>query len=228
MPTKCSVHNCAKPSVSKGFCDTHRKRIARHGSAENTRPADWGSREKHPAYNAWCNLRRYHNSSIPDQWREDFWAFANDVPPKPAGRASVQRPDPSQPWCRENFYWRQPQVALEKLADRAAYMREYSRKARKANPDYNKSMQLRRNYGITIADYNRMLDAQNGCCDVCGKTETTEIAGKILSLAVDHDHDTGVVRGLLCSNCNTAIGLLGDNPAMLDAAKAYLAKHGKV
>ena len=228
MPTKCSVHNCTKPSVSKGLCDTHRKRVARHGTVEPTRPVDWGSREKHPAYNAWCNLRRYHLSAIPEQWREDFWAFAKDVPPKPEGRVSIQRLDPNQPWSRENFYWRQPQVALERLADRAAYMREYSRKARKANPDYHKSLQLRRNYGITIADYNRMLDAQNGCCDVCGKTEKTEIAGRTLSLAVDHDHATGVVRGLLCSNCNTAIGLLGDDPALLDAAKAYLAKHGKV
>jgi hypothetical protein len=228
MPTKCSIHNCTKPSVSKGLCDTHRKRLSRHGSVENTRPADWGSREKHPAYNAWCNLRRFHAKTIPDLWRTDFWAFANDVPPKPAGRVSIQRADPTQPWSRENFYWREPQVTSEQRADRAAYMREHSRKARRTNPGYHKNMQLRRLYGIDLAEYNRMLDAQNGCCDVCGNAEKNEIAGKTLSLAVDHDHDTGAVRALLCSACNTAIGLLGDNPGLIDAAKAYLAKHGKV
>jgi hypothetical protein len=225
MPTKCLIHNCSKPSVSGGMCDTHRKRVARHGTPEQTRPADWGAKEKHPAYKAWCSLRRYHRDSIPADWASDFWAFVAAVPPKPEGRVSVQRADPTQPWGADNFYWREPIVPAAKRADHAAYMREYGRRLRAANPDYHKNIFLKRHYGIGITTYNEMLAAQNGCCDICGKAESNEIKGKVVSLAVDHDHKTGAIRALLCSACNTALGLFNDDPALLDAAKAYLNRH---
>ncbi len=227
MPTKCSVHNCSKPSVSKGFCDTHRKRIARHGSLEHTRPADWGAKEKHPKYKAWCGLRRHHLAALPASWAEDFWAFVADTPDKPEGRCAVARPDPSEPWSRDNFYWREPQLSLSKRADWAAYMRAYSKRARAANPDYHKSIFLRRKYGISVADYDRMLESQGGACAICAKPEKMAIRGTVVALAVDHDHDTGAVRALLCSACNTAIGLFNDDPKLLGAAKDYLAKHGR-
>ena len=225
MPTKCLIHNCAKPSVSKGLCDTHRKRVARHGTPEQTRPADWGTKEKHPAYKAWCGLRRYHSHNIPADWASDFWAFAWSVPPKPEGRVSAQRAYLTLPWAADNFYWREPIVAADKLADRAAYMREHNKRMRAANPDYHKSIQLKKLYGIDLPRYNEMLAAQNGCCDICGKAESNEIKGKVVSLAVDHDHRTGAIRALLCSNCNRALGLFNDDKALLDAAKAYLDRH---
>jgi hypothetical protein len=225
MPTKCLIHNCAKPSVSKGLCDTHRKRVARNGTPEQTRPADWGAKEKHPAYKAWCNLRRYHSLNSPPDWLSDFWAFAAAIPAKPEGRVAMQRVDPTQPWAADNFYWREPIVSAEKRADHAAYMREYGRKMRAANPDYNKNIFLKRHYGIDIVTYNEMLAAQNGCCDICGKAESNEIKGKVVSLAVDHNHQTGAIRALLCSACNTALGLFNDDRALLDAAKAYLDRH---
>jgi hypothetical protein len=225
MPTKCLIHNCSKPSVSKGMCDTHRKRVARHGTPEQTRPADWGAKEKHPAYKAWCNLRRYHSLSSPPDWLSDFWAFAAAIPAKPEGRVAMQRVDPTKPWAADNFYWKEPIVSADKRADHAAYMREYGRRMRAANPDYHKNMFLKRHYGIGIAVYNEMLVAQNGCCDICGKAESNEIKGKVVSLAVDHDHKTGAVRALLCSACNTALGLFNDDRALLDAAMAYLDRH---
>ena len=225
MPTKCSIHNCTKPSVSKGLCDTHRKRVARHGTPEQTRPADWGAKEKHPKYKAWCNLRRYHSPHIPLTWAEDFWAFVLDTPDKPEGRANIQRVNPNAPWGADNFYWKEPIVSEDKRADRAAYMREYSRKMRAANPDYHKNMFLKRHYGITVDRYNEMLDAQNGCCAICAKPEANEIKGKVVSLAVDHDHSTGAIRALLCSNCNRGLGLFNDDPELLDKAKSYLASH---
>lgn len=223
MPTKCAVHNCTKPAVSRGLCDTHRKRVARHGTVDATRPPDWGAREKHPAYTAWGNLRRYHRQNIPAAWLNDFWAFVADIPPKPDGRCSIQRADPTQPWSKDNFYWREPQLSAEKRADRAAYMRAYASLARKNNPDYHKSASLRRQYKISIEHYRQMLDAQGGCCAIYRKPEKMEIKGRVVSLAVDHDHTTGAVRGLLCSNCNTALGLFNDDPKLLDAAKDYLA-----
>jgi hypothetical protein len=84
--------------------------------------------------------------------------------------------------------------------------------------------------GIDAARYQEMLHDQGGVCAVCAQPERApdKASGKIRDLAIDHDHDTGVVRALLCSNCNRALGLFGDNPGLIDAAKAYLAKHGKV
>lgn len=222
MPTKCHVHNCQKPAVSKGLCDTHRKRVARHGTIEQTRPSDWGAKEKHPKYKAWCSLRRYHRNAIPATWAADFWAFAADTPEKPEGRVSSQRADNSKPWGADNFYWKEPIVTGARREQNAAYMREYSRKMRAYNPDYHKGAQLKRLYGITIARYNEMLEAQGGGCAICGKAEGNEIRGKVVSLAVDHCHVTGAVRALLCSACNTALGLFNDDVALLAKAQAYV------
>lgn len=70
-------------------------------------------------------------------------------------------------------------------------------------------------YGITPDDYKVMLDKQNGTCYICKKFDTK-------ALAVDHDHDTGKVRGLLCTRCNRGIGLFGDSPDLLARAAEYL------
>jgi hypothetical protein len=81
---------------------------------------------------------------------------------------------------------------------------------------------LKTRYGITAEDYDRMMDEQGGACAIC-KAECR--IG--LRLAVDHDHDTGKVRGLLCTHCNQAIGKLHDDPALIRKAADYLEKHGK-
>lgn len=76
-------------------------------------------------------------------------------------------------------------------------------------------------YGLSLEQYEEMLKRQRGVCAVCGHVCAT---GKILS--VDHDHDTGRVRGLLCNSCNLGIGQLGDSLDRLRAATAYLESHG--
>lgn len=77
---------------------------------------------------------------------------------------------------------------------------------------------LRANYGITVDEYEQMLARQNGQCAICGTTE----CGTGKSFAVDHDHTSGAVRGLLCGSCNLGIGQLGDDPDRLLAAAMYL------
>ena len=74
---------------------------------------------------------------------------------------------------------------------------------------------LENKYGITIKEYNTLLDAQDGVCAICFGVEKNK-------LCVDHDHDTGEVRGLLCSKCNRGIGLLGDKVDALQRAIDYL------
>jgi hypothetical protein len=81
--------------------------------------------------------------------------------------------------------------------------------------------ELRRNFGISYAEYLIMLDAQQNCCAICGK-DAEEFTK---AFAVDHCHTTGKVRGLLCWHCNTSIGKFGDDVDMLERAIEYLKVH---
>lgn len=94
-----------------------------------------------------------------------------------------------------------------------------------ANPDTVRTMQRvqqLRLYGLVPADYDALYEAQKGLCAICRHPETAMARGKVLRLAVDHDPDTGRVRGLLCGACNRAIGMMRHDPARLRAAVAYL------
>lgn len=81
---------------------------------------------------------------------------------------------------------------------------------------------LTRQYGITYRDYEAMLAKQNELCAICNGPGFKMCEHHNLLLVVDHCHKTGKVRGLLCHNCNRALGLLQDSVASLVAAKGYL------
>jgi hypothetical protein len=85
-----------------------------------------------------------------------------------------------------------------------------------------RNSKLKQSYGITAAVYDLLLILQNGVCAVC---RCSCISGR--RLAVDHCHVTNKVRGLLCANCNRALGLLKDDPLRLRAAADYLEKFGR-
>lgn len=74
---------------------------------------------------------------------------------------------------------------------------------------------MKRTYGIGLEEYHRLLQEQNGCCAVC-KTAATA-SKKSRRLCIDHDHDSGKVRGLVCDRCNM---LLGKSTEMLDILKS--------
>lgn len=82
------------------------------------------------------------------------------------------------------------------------------------NPDRNKAYQRKYKYGITQEEFDALLVSQDGRCAIC----------RVLleKAVVDHDHDTGRVRGLLCWNCNVALGHMRDDPDTLARAIAYL------
>lgn len=83
---------------------------------------------------------------------------------------------------------------------------------------------IKSKYGLTPEDYQRMLEEQEYACAICGKAETglSSHAKVIKKLAMDHNHVTGQIRRLLCAKCNTAIGLLNDNPYLAESVAAYL------
>ncbi len=105
----------------------------------------------------------------------------------------------------------------------ASACRECLRKLVQSNPTKEHNRYLLYQYGITSDDYSRLLEQQNGKCAICDSQKS--ISGRFKFFCVDHDHDTGKIRGLLCGKCNAGIGLLGDDPDRLEAATAYLRRH---
>jgi len=221
MPEKCHVINCTGPVVAKSLCRKHYMQVKRHGEVVNTRPADWGNREKHPAYSAWSNLKRRYRQELCKEWLDDFWVFVADTGEKPESSQAF-RVDHSLPWGKNNFYWKEVNRSSE---DYKEYMREWHKKSRAINPDYYLNQGLLKNYGITIEQYRETLAKQDGVCAICKQPETTEIRGKVIAMPVDHCHTSGKARGLLCTQCNRALGLFKDNQRVLEAAINYLKKH---
>lgn len=86
---------------------------------------------------------------------------------------------------------------------------------------YNRDYKLQRNYGITVEEYDEMLEAQGGGCAICGKTP--EENGR--RLAVDHNHETDKLRGLLCNSCNSGLGYFQDKPEICCWAMLYLEEY---
>lgn len=80
-------------------------------------------------------------------------------------------------------------------------------------------------YDMTLSDYDKMLEKQGGRCKICS-TDTPRGQSTAGRFYVDHNHETGEVRGLLCNDCNTGIGLLKDSPLILSKAIEYLMTNG--
>lgn len=111
------------------------------------------------------------------------------------------------------------------LDGRKSECKECTRKYQKEKYD---SGELReavylRNYGITLEQYDQMVLDQDGCCKICG---TDNPGSNRCRFSIDHNHETGEVRGLLCGSCNAALGLFKDNPSTLLSAFNYLTKQG--
>lgn len=93
----------------------------------------------------------------------------------------------------------------------------------KGTPEYiatRKAWQLQSRYGLSMEEFDAIHEAQCGGCAICG-TQGADTGEGLLY--VDHDHETNKVRGLLCGNCNKALGLLRESPFALESAIVYLA-----
>lgn len=109
--------------------------------------------------------------------------------------------------------------------ENAEKIRERVRQRRITHPDKVKSSELKTHYGITLEEYTELLTTQNGVCAICHNPEVGIVNGKPRALAVDHDHDSDKVRGLLCGRCNSALGLLEEDINRLQSMIAYIEKH---
>lgn len=123
-----------------------------------------------------------------------------------------------------NTHYRQWHYRQRVLKDPELLTRHRERKAeRKTRPEcaaadaiQNRRWKLRITFGISLESYQQMLETQRGGCAICGGHDGEKC------LAVDHCHTAGRVRGLLCQNCNQALGKMKDDPARLRAAATYL------
>lgn len=100
---------------------------------------------------------------------------------------------------------------------------------RRNNPSATKKYNLAK-YGMTISDWDAMLAEQNGRCAICGvpEAEAPGQTGSGSGLHVDHDHETGAVRGLLCRCCNLGLGQFFDDEEKLFNAIQYLRDHKQI
>lgn len=97
----------------------------------------------------------------------------------------------------------------------------------KANRQRYLDWDLERKFGITRQELDAMSEAQDHKCKLCDQPETSKVRGKVRRLAIDHCHETGKIRGLLCTKCNNALGAFKDNPSLLEKAAEYLRSHGR-
>lgn len=102
---------------------------------------------------------------------------------------------------------------------RRAYHRDNKKQLRETNPDRIRDSRYRSMYGITLANYNALLEEQNGMCAICGRPPGD---GRSKYLHVDHCHTSKKVRGLLCGSCNQGLGRFGHDVGVLSEAIRYL------
>lgn len=135
--------------------------------------------------------------------------------------------DGLQPWCKSCFQayhhaWRQDPDNKER--DRKYHKDRYDRM--QATGEYGLNQRksiLKRKYGISLNEYVNMLVAQGQKCAICGSDSPNREGAD--SFDVDHDHETGKVRGLLCKDCNLMIGNARDSSDNLRKGANYLDKH---
>ena len=101
---------------------------------------------------------------------------------------------------------------------------QYLSNWKQENPHKIREYNLLKDFGITHEEYIKMHEAQNGLCGICGEPEKAFMKTKTMFLAVDHDHETGEIRGLLCTNCNNGLGRFKDNIDLLKKAIQYIEK----
>ena len=120
------------------------------------------------------------------------------------------------PATLEYFYYRKTgKIHLQSHCKKCVSKYESNRvRDKKQCPIYARNRHLVIKYNLTIEDYNNILEQQNNACAICKDGDK--------KLVVDHCHSTGKVRGLLCHNCNVALGMFKDNQEILDRAKEYL------
>lgn len=190
------MQGCGSRVLARGWCRRHYEAWRRTGSPENIRTGPGICSERGCKRNTvGRGLCRYHYDRL---WR--------------AARADMHRQAKAGRICA----FCQGPIPIERRA-KAIYCSVRCKERSSASPRQWRA-KLKRDFGLTEADYDRMLTEQRGKCAICKRTEPNG-RGR---WHIDHDHITGRVRGLLCNGCNAGLGHFRDDPAILRAAARYL------
>jgi hypothetical protein len=104
----------------------------------------------------------------------------------------------------------------------AVYCRQCFSEYNKRYTDRRRGYTWLKRYGVTPEEYQRLYDLQSGLCAICGNPETRYHRGSLMVLSVDHRHNDGSIRGLLCRPCNVGLGQFRDDPVLVQKALDYL------
>jgi hypothetical protein len=125
-----------------------------------------------------------------------------------------------RPECKACTKLRSANIWKDKKEELTLRNRNWLDNNKERRKKYTKVQNLKRKYGLTLEQYEAMLLAQRGKCPICNK-ELDACAQK----DVDHCHNTGKIRDILCSNCNKGLGCFDDNPECMIAAAEYVKRH---
>lgn len=225
----CKQPGCDDVAFAHGLCQRHSMRLRRHGDVNAGRPEGWGAKTKHPMYEGWQSMKRISKRAgdvgYDTRWN-DFWAYLEDVGERPNPSSRLYRLSHNAPYSKENVEWRDSILEGQVLARNAEYQRAY----RLRHPERSKRAYLWKLYKITLEDYMALHTAQRGLCAICFRPEKQKHnkTRDVMMLVVDHDHNNGANRGLLCNACNKALGGFEDSAALLRSAINYLECHAIV
>lgn len=210
----CTGPECSRPSVAHDLCKAHGKQLRETGKLHVI-----GDREyrAHKSREAWGRRspgdRQAHIAKMiagrpgartEEHSRNLSAALRESWERKLLAAGPYERPCLT---CGETF------AVAPKVGGRQYY----------CSIECRRMYQRLRRYGLTYQEYRALIERQGGVCALCGQ-EWRGWGGKS-GLHVDHCHQTGQVRGLLCGDCNTALGRFGDDPAILRRAADYLEGH---
>jgi hypothetical protein len=222
---RCKIEGCVARARQRGRCKKHYRLWRKENPipSQTREPENRKEIRASPYWYLWAS--RKAKGQLCDEWLNTD-NFARSIHPRPKNH-TLCRLDPKKPFGPDNFVWRPKvkRIAGESMTDYAFRLRveQLSR-----FPDFERDRQLMKCFGITQDQYDQMLKAQNGVCAICKRPETSKgRTNKIKCLSVDHCHETGKIRGLLCFFCNTGMGKLGDSIERIEAVLHYLKKHAQ-
>ena len=215
---ECSVEDCKNISLNKGLCSLHYLRQYKNGTLESKQT---GLR-KHPLYSTW--FERKTNNILCEEWL-NFPSFIEGVGDRPSKDHYLVRLQDGL-FSPNNYKWEQHLRKRDDESFSEWYKRKRENRISKF-PLMESARNLKRKYNLSLDEYNQKLENQKFVCEICGKSETSldGRTGGTKRLAVDHDHKSGKIRGLLCWSCNTVIGKIGESLDLLDAMKTYITKY---
>lgn len=196
--TTCSVEGCDAPTRSRGWCRAHYSRWYRWGDPLIVKvvPSDPATAAERRREKSRRDARSYRSRRNGKSW---------------------QSPDGLCNKCKEHPHTATSGYCRSCLATAKRELRQRPGQREKI-ATWQRAAHLRHAYSLTVEEYDALLASQGGVCAMCGKPPAKN------RLAVDHDHETGRIRGLLCRGCNGALGWV--DARGIAAIRAYLIPEG--